>query len=196
MVDRSRAVLDDTQEVELRLAKAMAHPVRVKALELLDQKPMAPVEVADRLDVPVSNMSYHFRTLLELEVIEEVSKEQVRGSLKTTYRSCVDLLVMQVHWGAIDGQAMGVMRRAILSATALRVTDAIKAKTIDRRPEFHITVQTVNATEEEWKEVTAMYEDARERLAEIAANSAEDSEPRFPATFSVQAYESPKLYEQ
>lgn len=121
---------------------------------------------------------------------------QVRGSKKTTYRSCVDLLMMEVHKGAVDAQAMSVMRRAILASTVERVTDAMMAKTIDRHPEFHLTVQTENLTAEQWKEVAQIYEDARVRVAEIAAKPADDSELRFPTTISVQVYESPRLYEQ
>jgi DNA-binding transcriptional ArsR family regulator len=197
MTGKNATVLTDTQEVELRLAKAMAHPLRIEALELLKREPLAPVEVADRLDVPLSNMSYHFRTLLELECIEEVGNERVRGSIKTTYRSCVDLLFMQARWGGVDEKALDEMRGSILRNTADRLVEAIEARTFELREEFRLTVQTVNLTEEEWKELTATLEVVRERLAEIAATSPEDDpEPRFPATFSVQAYESPHLYER
>src|ERR1700712_1768979 len=80
----------ETQEdVELRLAKAMAHPVRVKALALMNERPIAPVEVSEKIGVELSNVSYHFRTLLELDCIEATGTEQVRGSIKTTYRSKV-----------------------------------------------------------------------------------------------------------
>ncbi len=197
MTGPNAAVLTGTQEVELRLAKAMAHPVRVRVLELLRQEQLAAVEAADRLNVPLSNMSYHFRTLRDLECIEEVGAELVRGSVKTTYRACVDLLFMQARWGEVDERALDEMRRMLLHSTADRLCEAIEAKTFERREEFRLTVQTMNLTQAEWMEVTAMLETVRRRLSEIGTPADDDgSERRFPATISVQAYESPRLYEQ
>ena len=64
------------QDIELRLAKAMAHPVRVKVLEMMNERPVAPVEASEAIGTALSNVSYHFRTLLELECIEAVERNR------------------------------------------------------------------------------------------------------------------------
>ena len=173
---KARNALGASQEVELRLAKAMAHPVRVRALELLSHRPMAPVEVADALNMPLSNVSYHFRTLRDLECIKPVGRQQVRG---------------------IEAKATGEWGRAILESTATRISDAIEAKTIERRENIQFTVQSLEVTEEQFSEISNLMDGITERLAEIkSTNSDADPGVVFPATFSMMGYESPKLYEQ
>jgi DNA-binding transcriptional ArsR family regulator len=156
------------QDIELRLAKAMAHPVRVKILEMMNERPVAPVEASEAIGTPLSNVSYHFRTLLELGCIEAVGKQQVRGSIKTTYRSRTSLLF-----------------------------DEIGAGTMDARADSHLSVTTLDLRWEAWEEVARLLEGTLDRIIEIKGEeeAREDGTERFPATIGLLAFESPKLYE-
>ena len=46
-----------------RLVKALAHPLRVSILSALEHRIASPSELADELDVPLPNLSYHIRML-------------------------------------------------------------------------------------------------------------------------------------
>jgi DNA-binding transcriptional ArsR family regulator len=72
---------------EERLRKALAHPLRAKALPLFSEQPMSPNQVADRLGVDVSLLAYHVRVLRNLGCIELVGTRQRRGALEHFYRT-------------------------------------------------------------------------------------------------------------
>lgn len=70
-----------------RLLKAMAHPLRARALPLFAESTLSPVQVAKRLDVDVSHLAYHIRVLRKLGLIELVETRQRRGALEHFYRA-------------------------------------------------------------------------------------------------------------
>ena len=56
-----------------RLIKALAHPLRVRILSILETRDMAsPNEMADELGVSLGVLSYHVRRLLALGFLELV----------------------------------------------------------------------------------------------------------------------------
>lgn len=187
------------EDFELRLAKAMAHPVRVKALELMTERPIAPVEVSERIGVELSNVSYHFRTLLELDCIEATGTEQVRGSIKTTYRSKISLIFDSAVWKSLSRQAKSGLTAKVLKSMMIRASDALTADTFDGDKEPHLSVSTLNVDWEGWDEIFGMLAATMYRIAEIEKESAEraaDNDERFPVSVSMLGFESPRLYEQ
>jgi len=69
------------------MVRAMNHPVRVQAARILLEKVAGPKEIADELDVRLSNVSYHIRVLADLDLIEVAEEESVRGALAHFYRA-------------------------------------------------------------------------------------------------------------
>jgi DNA-binding transcriptional ArsR family regulator len=193
-----QAAQEKREDVELRLAKAMAHPVRVKALELMNERPIAPVEVSEKIGVELSNVSYHFRTLLELDCIEATGTEQVRGSIKTTYSSKVRLMFDDMVWDSLGRHAKSGLATAYLKALMSRASEALEAETLDADKEPHLSVSTVMVDWEGWDEISGMLEAAMNRVAEIQAESSERTnghDERFPATVGLLGFESPRTYE-
>ncbi len=78
---------DNDASVDQRLLKALAHPLRAKALPLFAEGPVSPVQVARQLDVDVSHLAYHIRVLRKLGFIELVETRQRRGALEHFYRA-------------------------------------------------------------------------------------------------------------
>ena len=74
-------------ESDGRLLKALAHPLRAKALPLFAEGAVSPVQVARQLDVDVSHLAYHIRVLRKLGLIELVETRQRRGALEHFYRA-------------------------------------------------------------------------------------------------------------
>jgi DNA-binding transcriptional ArsR family regulator len=78
----------DSNVENARLHKALSHPLRRQILTALDSGRVAsPAELAAELDVHLSNISYHFKTLVRLEAIELVDTQPVRGTIEHFYRS-------------------------------------------------------------------------------------------------------------
>ncbi len=189
---------ESREDVELRLAKAMAHPVRVKALALMNEQPIAPVEVADKIGVELSNVSYHFRTLLELDCIEATGTEQVRGSIKTTYRSKIPLAFDTMVWESLSRQAKSSLTGTILQSVMTRTSDALMAETFDGDKEPHISISTVKIDWEGWDEISQALATMMYRVVEIEKESAARAtgrDERFPITVGMLGFESPRTYE-
>lgn len=68
-----------------RLLSSLLHPTQVLILDAVDwiDVPVGPRDLVQVFDgkVPLSNLSYHFRRLGDLGVIEPVEEERVRGAV-------------------------------------------------------------------------------------------------------------------
>jgi DNA-binding transcriptional ArsR family regulator len=77
---------DNSAEHQGALA-ALRHPLRRRILRAMsDRRQISPRELAERLDEPLSNVSYHVRTLAEHGAVTEVKRKQVRGATQHFYR--------------------------------------------------------------------------------------------------------------
>jgi DNA-binding transcriptional ArsR family regulator len=66
-------------------ARALAHPLRARALELLTRSPASPHELATSLHAPLTLVSYHVRMLARLGFIELVATTPRRGAVEHRY---------------------------------------------------------------------------------------------------------------
>ena len=68
-----------------RLLSSLLHPTQVLILHAVDwiDVPAGPRDLVQVFDgkVHLSNLSYHFRRLGDLGILEDVEQEQVRGAL-------------------------------------------------------------------------------------------------------------------
>ncbi len=59
--------------------RAVSHPIRIKILEMLSERPMYPIEIAKRLKMIEQKVYYHINILKKAELVEEVDVRQMRG---------------------------------------------------------------------------------------------------------------------
>ncbi|HEX4307943.1 MAG TPA: helix-turn-helix domain-containing protein [Solirubrobacterales bacterium] len=70
---------------------ALRHPLRRQILRvMIRQEPTSPRQIADELNEPLSNVSYHVRVLAELGVAILVDTTPVRGSMQHFYSPTID----------------------------------------------------------------------------------------------------------
>jgi len=75
------------KEPDLRLIRALAHPLRWRILQTLNLRTASPSELAGELGAPLPNIAYHVKVLARNDAIELVKTEQVRGALEHFYRA-------------------------------------------------------------------------------------------------------------
>jgi DNA-binding transcriptional ArsR family regulator len=102
-----------------RYVKAMSHPLRVRILALLDERPASPVELAGWLGATLSTTAYHVRTLERMGLIELIRETRVRGAVEHHYRSKDRPTVSDEAWAA----APPIAKQAAVSAS-LETIDA------------------------------------------------------------------------
>lgn len=90
---------DDT--VDVRVIKALGHPLRQRILQELNQGVASPSEIAAQLDEPLSNVSYHVKILAKCEAIELVRTAPVRGALEHFYRATMRARLDEKEWAAL-----------------------------------------------------------------------------------------------
>ena len=77
----------DRDEADTVLLKVLSHPVRARALTVLNQRVASPSELAAEQGEAVGDVAYHVRVLHELGMVELVTTRQVRGATQHFYRS-------------------------------------------------------------------------------------------------------------
>ena len=73
--------------VDQRLVKALAHPLRVEILIILNERMASPNELSKELEEGLSQVSYHVKVLKDFECIEMVKTEPRRGAVEHYYRA-------------------------------------------------------------------------------------------------------------
>lgn len=183
------------------LAKALAHPLRVRILVELNQRVMSVTGFVRMFpDHSHSKVYGHFRTLEEcgcIELIETKTGGKRRGGVEHFYRATQRTLFDQSSWPTLPASAKLQMTGAAFTTFGERVIDAMNADTIDRRPDRHFTWSPGHFDERAWLETIMDLEEVFERLpkrmAEAAARLAESGEESIPVTIALACFESPRV---
>lgn len=178
------------------LLKALAHPVRARALTVLNQRVASPSELAAEQEEAVGYVAYHVRVLHEMELIELVNTRQVRGATEHFYRGTVKPYLSDDFW-----EKLPVDTRNGISVTGLDVLNqaikqAFEAGTFDRRIDRHLSNLSLSLDEQGWREAGALLEACLKGLIRVGAEAesrsgSNSNKPAMRATFGLMGFESP-----
>jgi predicted ArsR family transcriptional regulator len=175
------------------LIKALAHPSRVHALHILNQRVASPKELALDVGTTVNKMAYHVRELEKHDFIELVSTMPRRGATEHFYRATRRAFFSDSEWAKIPESARTSIVGMELAATGKLLSDALETGSFETRPNRHHSLYESQVDQEGWDEAMALLEETMERLTEIQATSAErllDSEgPRVQMAVSIVGFE-------
>jgi DNA-binding transcriptional ArsR family regulator len=103
-----------------RLVKALAHPLRVQILGVLEERVASPSALAEELGAPLGNVSYHVRTLAELGLLKLVRRRTRRGAVEHYYQAQGRATVSDEAWS----QVPSVVRRSMVGAALEQAVSA------------------------------------------------------------------------
>ena len=106
-----------------RLVKALAHPLRIRILRVLEERTASPSEIADEIDAPLGNVSYHVRFLARMGLIELAGTEPRRGAVEHYYRAVGRVQVSDQAWAEVPQ----LVRDAVLASTLDQVGRSVGA---------------------------------------------------------------------
>jgi DNA-binding transcriptional ArsR family regulator len=95
-----------------RLVKALAHPLRMRIMTVLEQRSATPKHLAAELEVPLENLSYHVRALRDVGLIELEDQRIVRGAVEHRYRASARPRISTEAWNRLPN----VVREALVAA--------------------------------------------------------------------------------
>lgn len=154
-----------------RVVKALAHPLRVRILSALDQRTASPSELADELEAPLGNVSYHVRQLAGLGLIKLVKKTPRRGAIEHHYKAVARSRISDEAWGEVPS----VVKQALVASMLEQIGSAVNAAAAAdgfSRPDVHLTRTEAHLDERGWSELAAELARTVKSIERIEAASA------------------------
>jgi DNA-binding transcriptional ArsR family regulator len=155
-----------------RLVKALAHPIRVRILGILEHRTATPKELAAELGLPLENTSYHVRALKKFGFIKLERKRQVRGAVEHHYRAVARPRVSAKAWEQMPESLKQAMNAANISQLSELVNRGV-AQGKFSRPESQLQRMPYTVDEEGFREASAILSDALERISEVEKRAKE-----------------------
>src|SRR5262249_44363076 len=103
-----------TTGVDQRLVKALAHPLRVEILAILNERMASPNELSKELEEGLSQVSYHVKVLKDFECIEMVKTEPRRGAVEHYYRATARAFLSDSDWQTLPESVKPGMSASVL----------------------------------------------------------------------------------
>lgn len=149
-----------------RYVRALAHPLRVRILAILEERVASPAQIAPLFDASLGVVSYHVRTLERLGLIEQVGQRQVRGATQHFYRALERPRISDEAWG----EATPIVKQAMIGATIEQihqyVTNSAGAGGFDRG-DAHITRTALRLDAKGWEQLARLCRKLLEDVAKI-----------------------------
>lgn len=155
-----------------QMAKALAHPLRVRILTSLHKGISSPNQLSQELGEPLGNVSYHVKTLLEYDCVELVKTEPRRGAVEHFYRATERAFFSDSDWAKIPASARKGISGVILESIGTDSTRALMAGSVDARTDSHVSHTPLVIDEEGWTEITALLAETLNRAIEIQEEAA------------------------
>ncbi len=164
---------DRPEVIDQRLVKALAHPLRIKILEILTERVASPNRLSGELDAGLSHVAYHTRALDECGCLELVDTAKRRGATEHFYKAAPRSFIGDRIWRRVPRSLLGGVSGATLQSFMDRAVAALEAGTIDRREDTVLYWMPVRLDEQGWNETTATMEAAVDRVLAIQSESRE-----------------------
>ena len=179
------------------LVRALAHPLRVQILEILNERQASPNELMEILDYPLGNVAYHTRVLEKCGCIELVTTERRRGAIEHFFRAKPRSYIGHQDWRKVPRSVRNEVSGASLEAFIDRVVEALEAGTIDDREETTLSWTTMAVDDVGLTQAREVLEEAVARLQTVHEQSRKrleitDEEP-IPLVTGVAAFEAAGL---
>src|SRR5215213_8383429 len=146
-----------------RLVKALAHPIRLRILTILEERTSTPKELAAELGLPLENVSYHVRTLKDFGFIKLEKTRQVRGAVEHHYKLAARPEISNKLWEELPRIVREAMTDSQLSVVVQEIGAAAMQGGFDRA-EAHIFRNALVLDDAGVAEVNAILRDAEDRI--------------------------------
>jgi DNA-binding transcriptional ArsR family regulator len=179
--------------VDQRLVKALAHPLRVEILAILNERMASPNELSKELDEGLSQVSYHVKVLKDFECIEMVKTEPRRGAVEHYYRATSRAFLADSEWQYLPDSVKPGVSTSVLRLIMDDVVGSINGGTFNARDDVHMSWTPGVVDEQGWNESVDLVNETLERVIAIHAASAKrlakSGEEGIPATAVLMNFE-------
>ena len=154
------------EAIDQKMVRALAHPVRIRILEILSERVASPNMLAAELDTGLSHVSYHTRTLQRCGCLELVETAQRRGATEHFYKAKPHAFIGSRTWRQVPRSIRGGITAASLQTFIDKAVAALESGRIDDREDTTFTWMPLHLDQQGWNEVNSILDDATERILE------------------------------
>ncbi|OJU86080.1 MAG: hypothetical protein BGO11_04665 [Solirubrobacterales bacterium 70-9] len=179
------------------LAAALSHPTRVGVISVLVEGPASARQLAEAIEEPLNNVTYHVKQLKDLGVIELDRTEQRAGGrvIERFYRATQRAYFDDRAWEALGrGERLGVLW-SIIRLISKDIATAMAGGTFFDGYDANIIRSPITVDPEGWDEITELIDRATKDLFEIeervAERCADGPEPEIHAKVEMLHFRSP-----
>ena len=190
---KSKGKKSKSTGVDQRLVKALAHPLRVEILTILNERMASPNELSKELEEGLSQVSYHVKVLKDFECIEMVKTEPRRGAVEHYYRATARAFLSDAEWQKLPDSIKPGMSAAFVKMLIDDVISALNGGTFDAREDRHVSWTPGVVDQQGWDESMELLEETLHSVIAIHAASAKrlakSGEEGIPATAVMMGFE-------
>jgi DNA-binding transcriptional ArsR family regulator len=154
-----------------QLAKALAHPLRVAILAILEERVASPREISEELEAPLGLVSYHVRTLARLGLAKLERTRPRRGALEHYYSAQERPVITSEAWATVPSIVKQATVRATLTKISGQVNRAAQSGGFERS-NAHLSRSTLVLDQKGWNELAAKFDKLLEDYERIKAGAA------------------------
>lgn len=157
---------------DTRLHKALSHPLRREILIALEGERVAsPTELATELGASLGTVSYHVKTLLDLDALELVRTQPVRGALEHFYKAKIRPTITPEDRRKLPAS----VRRSLAGQDVEQIWSRVAAAGDDgglEDPRTQMSWSSLELDEQGYEAVTKLLADAMARVAALQDEAA------------------------
>ncbi len=183
------------QVIDPTLAKAFTHPLRGHVwVTICERGIVSPTEIANELDLEVTEVSYHFRKLHKKNLIRLARTVQRRGFEEHFYEPCAPALYFEdFDWMEIPETIRASFSGDMLRRVIEEMIGAFQAGSFDARNR-HLSRTWLMLDERGWKELMRLLLRTLAQVQAIQGRSAErckeSAETVIPVEVVISAFET------
>lgn len=160
-------------DVDVRTLKALGHPVRARALAILNRRIASPKAIAIELGLPLGAVAHHIKQLEDLGLIELVGAEPRRGATEHFYKGLPASFLADEY---LEQQGLQPEARSALTIDRVKavfesVRGALVSGTFDCRADRHLSQIRVRIDDEGWRDLMELLRNTQARAEEIESEA-------------------------
>jgi DNA-binding transcriptional ArsR family regulator len=155
-----------------RIVRALAHPVRLRILSILEERVASPKEIAREIGAPLTHVSYHVRQLAQLGLIKLDRTTPRRGAVEHHYRMDASPSISDDAWR----EAPAIAKEALIGVSLELLSTQVNAAAAEEgfsRVDSHLARLPLELDEEGWVEASKAIAALVDELERIQADAKE-----------------------
>ncbi len=194
MAARTKTKTQKKTGMDQRLVKALAHPLRVEILMILNERMASPNELSKELEEGLSQVSYHVKVLKDFECIEMVKTEPRRGAVEHYYRATARAFFTDADYKHLPESIKPGATAAVMRMLMDDVSTSLEGGSFTARDDMHLSWTPGVVDEQGWTELVELVNETLAGVIKIHETSAKrlsrSGEEAIPATSVLMNFES------